>query len=157
MGCAVERAVCSICGQDIHTCPHEKGEEYGGQQCWADLVGATDAYEWSFVAVPAQREAGVVKRFGPGGGDGLALLRKQAALGQKYLRELRAEVVRLAMLADDGLDGEVFAGAVGRLEERELLELKRAYGARAAKRFPAPVQLRRRGTDRPADETAFLV
>ena len=62
------------------------------------------------------------------------------------------------MLADDGLDGEVFAGAVRKLEERELLELKRAYGApRAAKRFPPPVQLRRRAAEQPADETAFLV
>ena len=59
-------------------------------------------------------------------------------------------------LADD-LEGKVFAGAAERLEERELLELKRAYEARVAKRFPVPVQLRRRGTDRPADETAFLV
>ena len=80
VGCAVERAVCSICGQDIHTCPHEKGEEYGGQQCWADLVGATDAYEWSFVAVPAQKNAGVMKHW---------RLEQEAALGRKYLEGLR--------------------------------------------------------------------
>ena len=157
VGCSVARRVCSVCGAEAGTCGHEKGQTYGDRLCFTELRDPVDAYEWSFVAVPAQREAGVVKRFGPGGGDGLALLRKQAALGQKYLRELRAEVVRLAMLADDGLDGQVFAGAAERLEERELLELKRAYEARVAKRFPVPVQLRRRGTDRPADETAFLV
>ena len=156
VGCSVARRVCSVCGAEAGTCGHEKGQTYGDRLCFTELRDPVDAYEWSFVAVPAQREAGVVKRFGPGG-DGLALLRKQAALGQKYLRELRAEVVRLAMLADDGLDGQVFAGAAERLEERELLELKRAYEARVAKRFPVPVQLRRRGTDRPADETAFLV
>ena len=30
VGCAVERSVCSICGEEFHTCPHEKGAEYGG-------------------------------------------------------------------------------------------------------------------------------
>ncbi|MFQ9918464.1 MAG: hypothetical protein ACLRWQ_20920 [Flavonifractor plautii] len=25
VGCAVERSVCSICGEEFHTCPHEKG------------------------------------------------------------------------------------------------------------------------------------
>ena len=42
VGCAVERSVCSICGEEFHTCPHEKGAEYGGRRCWAELVGATD-------------------------------------------------------------------------------------------------------------------
>ena len=39
-----------------------------------------DAYEWSFVAVPAQPRAGVVKRFGSEGTE-LRTLRKQAELG----------------------------------------------------------------------------
>ena len=40
-----------------------------------------DAYEWSFVAVPAQREAGVLKRFRQEpetAGEGAALLRRRA-------------------------------------------------------------------------------
>ena len=115
-----------------------------------------DAYEWSFVAVPAQREAGVVKRFGQEGGEA-ALLRKQAALGRKYLQELRKEVVRLAMLADDGLDGSVLGKAMDRLEEPELLELKRGYEVQAARRFPAAPQLRRKCAEERGDETVFLV
>ena len=157
VGCSVARRVCSICGAEAGGCAHDKGQIYGDRLCFTELRDPVDAYEWSFVAVPAQREAGVLKRFGQESGSGTALLQKQAALGRKYLQQLRTEVVRLAMLADDGLDGEVFAGAVGKLEERELLELKRAYGARAAKRFPPPVQLRRRAAEQPADETAFLV
>ena len=158
VGCAVAEARCSICGENIRDrsrCPHEKGREYDGKLCWADLVGATDAYEWSFVAVPAQREAGVLKRFTQM--DGGALLQKQAALGRKYLQELRKEVTRLAMLADDGVDGTVFASVAERLEEPELLELKRCYEVRAAKRFPAPPQLRQRTAAQAGDETAFLV
>ena len=68
VGCAVERSVCSICGEEFHTCPHEKGAEYGGRRCWAELVGASDAYEWSFVAVPAQRNAGVDEAHADGAG-----------------------------------------------------------------------------------------
>ena len=85
VGCAVERSVCSICGEEFHTCPHEKGAEYGGRRCWAELVGATDAYEWSFVAVPAQRNAGVMKHM---------RMEQEAALGRKYLESLRGEVAR---------------------------------------------------------------
>ena len=86
-----------------------------------------------------------------------ALLRKQAALGRKYLQELRKEVVRLAMLADDGLDGSVLGKAMDRLEEPELLDLKRGYEVQAARRFPAAPQLRRKCAEERGDETVFLV
>jgi hypothetical protein len=130
---------------------------YGEKLCFTELKGPLDAYEWSFVAVPAQRNAGVVKRFSEKAG-GEALMEKQAALGRKYLKELKHEVVRLAMLADDGLDGGVFAKAADRLEEPELLELKRAYEARVAGQFPAAPQLRRRDSaQQVSDETVFLV
>ena len=155
VGCAMGQAVCSICGGEYGTCGHSKGQSYDGQVCCAILRQPVDAYEFSFVAVPAQREAGVLKRFGQEG-RGAALLEKQAALGRKYLEQLRREVVRLAMLADDGLDGRIFAKAAERLEEPELLELRRAYDARAEKRFARP-QLRQLAPEERGDETAFLV
>ena len=67
VSCAVARSVCSICGNDIHDrslCSHEKGRLYEGKRCIVRLAEPVDAYEWSFVAVPAQPRAGVVKRFG---------------------------------------------------------------------------------------------
>ena len=132
VGCAVERAVCSICGQDIHTCPHEKGEEYGGQQCWADLVGATDAYEWSFVAVPAQKNAGVMKHW---------RLEQEAALGRKYLEGLRSDVVRLGGLAGLELEHGTLKAIAARLEYPELNALRKALEKQADRRFPAETQL----------------
>lgn len=156
VGCSMGRSVCSICGGESGDCQHVKGQMYGDRLCFLELRDPVDAYEWSFVAVPAQRNAGVLKRFGQERGE-TAVLQKQAALGRKYLGELRREVVRLAMLADDGLDGNVFAKAADRLEEPELLELKRAYEAQAAKRFPAAPQLRGRSTAEQGDETVFLV
>lgn len=63
VGCQVERAVCNICGADQSKtcCAHVAGREYDGKTCVMKLDGAKDAYEVSLVAVPAQKEAGVVK------------------------------------------------------------------------------------------------
>lgn len=51
--------VCSICGEE--RCSHIPGKKYGGKLCCKTIEGVTDAYEWSFVAVPAQKNAGVTK------------------------------------------------------------------------------------------------
>ena len=69
VGCSVRQVVCSVCGQELDRCGHEKGRRYGGQLCHGVLTGAADAYEWSFVAVPAQKRAGVVKSKQYGGED----------------------------------------------------------------------------------------
>ena len=62
VGCSVARRVCSICGAEGGTCQHTPGQRYGEQLCYLELRDPTDAYEWSFVAVPAQRKADVYKR-----------------------------------------------------------------------------------------------
>lgn len=66
VGCAVGKALCSICGKDRRKtyCGHEPGKRYGDTLCHIDLDEAKDAYECSFVAVPAQPKAGVIKRYG---------------------------------------------------------------------------------------------
>ena len=61
VGCSMGRSVCSICGKE--RCGHVKGRLYDGQRCHQVLYEPQDAYECSFVAVPAQRAAGVVKQF----------------------------------------------------------------------------------------------
>lgn len=61
VGCAVKKTTCSICGADFSQCEHQRGATYDGVLCVAVLSEPTDAYEVSFVAVPAQREAGVQK------------------------------------------------------------------------------------------------
>ena len=156
VGCSMGRSVCSICGAENGACSHIRGETYDGRLCFTELRDPQDAYEWSFVAVPAQRNAGVLKHVGQNG-DASATSEKQAALGRKYLAELRREVTRLAMLTDDGLDGKVFAKAVSRLDEPELQELKEAYEARMTKKFPSASQLRRKDAAEKSDETMFLV
>lgn len=152
VGCRVERAVCSICGADRNQgdCGHEKGREYGGQLCYTSLEGAQDAYEFSFVAVPAQPLAGVVKSAGswreqvqqlPGGDRELKQLEEEARLGRKYLEQLRGEVVRLAMLADGQLEGDVMKSAAARLTPEELEALGASFARRAGARYPVKTQL----------------
>lgn len=62
----VEKAVCSICKIDNakEACPHWWGREYDGEKCHFTLDGANDAFELSFVAVPAQAKAGTMKQHG---------------------------------------------------------------------------------------------
>lgn len=66
IGCAVEHPICSICGVDRREkgCAHHAGRRYGGVLCHTRLCSPSDAYEWSFVAVPSQPAAGVTKSHG---------------------------------------------------------------------------------------------
>ena len=160
VSCAVERAVCSICGEDIRNrdaCAHVKGREYEGKLCWVDLVGATDAYEWSFVAVPAQPNAGVLKGFQQR--DRMQRLEREAALGRKYLEGLRFEVARLGGLAQPELDSAVRKSIAGKLEEDELLALKRVYERQLEEKFPVKTQLPYGGEETGGGELdrAFLI
>ena len=67
VGCRCEEKVCSICGKPEGACSHRKGFVYKtrGEKklCYFELRSPSDAYEWSFVAVPAQPNAGVIKSF----------------------------------------------------------------------------------------------
>ena len=144
VGCAVEHAICSVCGCDRSQadCEHEKGREYGGQLCWADLEGAKDAYEFSFVAVPAQPAAGVVKTARWGDAQAAARLEEEAALGRKCMEELRSEVVRLALLADRELSAQAMKSLADKLSHQELEELRKSFARRTGEKFPLKTQLR---------------
>ena len=160
VGCAVDKVLCSICGTDRAEtdCGHEKGKEYGGQLCYATLEGAKDAYEFSFVAVPAQPAAGVVKSARLWERQAAQRLEEEAELGRKYLENLRGEVVRLALLCDRELDGRAIKSLAGKLSSDELEELRKSFSRRAGERFPLSTQLRYR-TDAAAikeENQAFL-
>ena len=68
--CKPKHAYCSICGLDNmkEYCHHWWGKEYETQEgkkiCYFTLDGAKEAYEVSFVAVPAQPRAGTTKNYG---------------------------------------------------------------------------------------------
>lgn len=174
VGCSVRESVCSVCGRDISLCEHEKGRTYGGKLCFAELTDAIDAYEWSFVAVPAQKNAGVMKRcerFGEGTLKALVSkrgsranlreleeLEKSAALGRNYLASLRREVVRLLLTAEESLSGETAEKMTEKLEEQALKELERVYRAKSAEKLGLTTQLSYGAAEkRAADENDFRV
>lgn len=66
VGCSISSVICSICGKDRRKeyCEHWWGKEYDGKVAYFRLEKPTDAYELSFVAIPAQQNAGVIKSYG---------------------------------------------------------------------------------------------
>ena len=62
ISCSVRKRICSICGSEGF-CGHTVGDVYDGILCHKILDDVQDAYEWSFVTVPAQVRAGVTKQY----------------------------------------------------------------------------------------------
>ena len=153
VGCAMGRAVCSVCGSEYGVCGHQKGEYYDGQLCCAILKEPMDAYEFSFVAVPAQREAGVLKGMGGGrkslkelaeafGAQGeYRALYKQAQLGRLYEKQVQDEVVRLCLVLDLGAEEPVLRSVVEKAAAEDLLKLKEALQLRYSQCMPMERQL----------------
>lgn len=65
VGFAIGSFICDICGCDNREsyCKHFPGVEYDGTVCTFTLDNAIDAYEFSLVAVPAQKAAGACKSY----------------------------------------------------------------------------------------------
>ena len=63
VGFAAKPVVCSVCGAEMRgwECQkhHQKGKVYDGKNCYGIITEPTDAFEFSLVAVPAQRAAGI--------------------------------------------------------------------------------------------------
>ena len=169
VGCAMGRAVCSVCGSEYGTCGHQKGECYDGQVCCAILQEPMDAYEFSFVAVPAQREAGVLKALGSGrkclkelaeefGVQGeYRALYKQAQLGQRYQKELEDSVARLGLALDLGVAENVLRSVAKTAAAEDLLALKEALEEKLAEMMPVVTQLGGSAGRQETLESGFLI
>ena len=140
IGCSVARSVCSICGESIFDCVHEKGKTYGDKLCYVLLEGAVDAYEWSFVAVPAQKGAGVIKKYDAKENAELEALKKSAEIGRRYMTELRKEVLRLCLVCDKDFHSAL-KNSVDTMDEDALIEMKNALEKKAEMMFPPLCQL----------------
>ena len=155
VGCSMASSACAVCGSAYGKCEHRKGRHYrknGKKQlCYFDLSEPTDAYEWSFVAVPAQVGAGVVKAYKKvdiAGVDHKTLL-KSAASGDstitaeqadailcefeylsnvaaeagEFLRSKKQEIIKMFAADCPSSATEVFMKALDRLEPDELYKL----------------------------------
>ena len=153
VGCAMGRSVCSICGSEYGECGHVKGERYDGQLCCGILKEPMDAYEFSFVAVPAQPNAGVLKGMGAGNRTLKELaetfgaqaeyraLFKEAELGRRYKKQVQDDVVRLCLALELGVEEPTLRAVVEKAGAEDLLKLQKALDERVAESFPVATQL----------------
>ena len=144
-----------------------KGRLYDGQRCHQVLYEPQDAYECSFVAVPAQRAAGVVKRFqgeAPGdvvkrleaaGEEGLSLTKaqaqallaqvkqwqEQARWGRAYRERLEGDVLKYSAILQPSLPRAVMESAVKGLSVGELSQMAQTYEKMAGEKLPLKPQL----------------
>lgn len=158
VGCAMGQTICSVCGAEYGTCEHRKGETYGGQVCTAVLCEPMDAYEFSFVAVPAQKEAGVLKKTSEKTEKAeLEKLRKEAELGRMYRKELEGRFVKAAMLLDMGMKETVLQQMSAALETKMLQEALGAMEEKAARKFVPVLQLGKTKEIALETNSAFLI
>ncbi len=188
ISCSVNKSTCSICGGDMksHTCSHIKGRTYDSKLCYALLSEPTDAYEWSFVAVPAQRNAGVTKAFikkeenylhNPSEiikslsateslseeqiaclKEHIASLEEMAREAQIYKSLLTEEIERLALIAMPKVNLKAFIGGCKSMKVSELKELKEGLEAQVREKLPASLQLKASAhTPKTDNHTAFKI
>lgn len=168
VGCAMGRSVCSVCGGDYGTCGHQKGEYYDGALCCVILKEPMDAYEFSFVAVPAQRDAGVLKGMSGnrclkeladayGAQSEYRALYKQAELGKQYEKQLRDAVVRLCLVLDLGVEEPVLRSVAEKVSAEDLIRLKDALERRTSQFLPMQTQLPVGNRQTEGVESGFLI
>ena len=130
ISCAVGRQICSVCGANKlqKPCAHIKGRTYGGTKCCHTLDDVTDVYEWSFVAVPAQRAAGVTKTCGgacdPEKEAMRTALDAAARLLDRMTEELRRDVVRLCYRGGENACAKALADSTAHMDADALLALR---------------------------------
>ena len=183
VGCAVGEVRCSVCGEPLHSCSHKSGETYGGKLCCGELCDPYDAYEWSFVAVPAQKNAGVTKSFGKernmedlmkslDSGREVTLtaaeckklaeyvqkLRHSAADGVYYRETLSADVLRLSAAVQPDISRETMESVMKGMTVAQLREFRSAFEKqRAAKIGTAPQLYREKNKGADGKNGAFQI
>lgn len=156
VSCSMRRRTCSVCGcnRAEGRCEHIPSRVYNGKRCYTVLEEAQDAYEFSFVAVPAQKNAGITKAFSKTeeikmediittikscSEEGITLSRKQATalndylehledeakLGETYKKELSASVTSLLRQKLPALDAGLIQSVVSVMTAEELMGFKK--------------------------------
>ena len=170
VSCSAKTFTCSICGGDIRygNCSHIKGESYNGKLCHCIISDINDAYEWSFVAIPAQVNAGVTKGFEKEykktqnliksiksedcvqidrqQADELcsyiSKLEKQAEDGRCFRNSLVGEITKFALICLPSLEAGSLEKMCSGAETKELIELRDAFRLKAGETIPLSPQLK---------------
>ncbi len=149
ISCSASKRICSVCGCDktSGSCSHVKGKKYGGKLCHIILDDITDAYEWSFVAVPAQVNAGVTKHYSSSG------LESEPVCGDNCEadNELRKDIRRLAYFIGGKTASDTIALTAGTMNTGQLVKLKRSLESQRSHSGPV-VQLMPENTEEDSPE-----
>lgn len=132
VSCAVARQVCSVCGADKakSACAHIKGRQYGEKLCYVTLEQPTDAYEWSFVAVPAQVNAGVTKHYDARREESRLVSKLKGELSEASKRLaaayecVRGDVMRLSYFCEPFYTAQQVAKMTENMDMMQLIELR---------------------------------
>lgn len=158
ISCSAGKSVCSVCGADKKKkhCGHIAGRSYDGAIAYRTLENIGDAYEFSFVAVPAQRDAGVTKSFDLTTEDRnmadiitrikscdkelvisksqanelgayIDALEAEAEIGRSCKKALAEEVVCLCASVLPEMDIKIFSGVAQVMTANELTAFKQAF------------------------------
>lgn len=125
ISCSAASRKCSICGMDkaISGCAHIKGKIYNNKMCHIILDDITDSYEWSFVAVPAQVNAGVTKRSADYGN-----ISTYSAVDVKNAdEEIKRDIRRLAFFSGGKSAVENAMISAECMNTNQLIDLKKSF------------------------------
>ena len=150
VSCNFSEKVCSICGES--NCAHKAGSFYGDTLCFKYINGVTDAYEWSFVAVPAQRNAGVTKASCQKQDTHSEIQRakaeKETSFALQYRNEMKSRAEKgFAMLFPE-LSSKTAESIINLCNADILSELVKCFERKTAKLFPIKSQFGENETDK---------
>ena len=133
VSCSVKHKICSVCGADMKKtpCMHIKGAQYGDKICSVILDEPTDAYEWSFVAIPAQKNAGVTKKYGSESENDDTLIKSMKSQIAELKKEnvaakdmVRREIMRLSFICSPNMTVKTIAMLVDNMDFEHLMRFK---------------------------------
>lgn len=184
VSCSMESGICSVCGKDRRKerCEHTVGKSYNGKLCYTILDNASDAYEFSFVAVPAQRGAGVTKSYTREDNmdnviksicdcnEDITLtksqareltsyideLKEEALLAEDYKKQLSKEVINLFAKSFPNMDKSLFASITSVMTTKELIGFRDGMKKTDKSKSPAP-QLSQRDDKQSRDYSQFRI
>lgn len=145
VSCSVRSKKCSICGTELthKSCRHIRGKSYSGRICHTVLSLPDDAYEWSFVAVPAQRNAGVSKTMS-------AEQDKDPAADRSVREELTARIISRSWLLQPQLALAEYKSFLDSLSISELCRMRDSLYEKSLPCFTSELAAGQ-GTRQPAD------
>lgn len=127
ISCIASKKICSVCGcnKSAVRCQHVKSQKYGNKLCYTVLDDVTDAYEWSFVAIPAQVNAGVTKRFQSG--DNAVFSGGEISVADE---EIKRDIRKFAFFTGGKQTAERAMVLAEFMNTSQLIELKKSFEER---------------------------